>query len=76
MGKIVGGALEASSLTASSKADREEVEMAKLTSWLQPVSPSIKKEAQPITEGSGRSEAGSNEKTGDMLLTRRPFDKN
>lgn len=75
MSKIVGGALEASSLTASSKADREEVEMAKLTSWLQPVSPSIKKEAQPITEGSGRSEA-SNEKTGDMLLTRRPFDKN
>lgn len=26
MGQIVGGALEASSLTASSKADREEVE--------------------------------------------------
>lgn len=76
MGPIVSGALEASSVTASSKADRGEVEIARLTSWPQPVSPSTKREAQSITGGSGRSEAGSNETTGDMLLTRRPFDTN
>lgn len=38
IGPIVGGALEASSVNASSQADREAVEIANLTSRLLPVS--------------------------------------